>query len=224
MTIFGGAAGGPSGGYQNDLWVLSNANGLGGTPTWTQLFPTGGPPAAREENTAVYDAANNRMTIFGGSSTGSEVLNDVWVLSNANGLGGTPVWTQLSPTGSNSTIARAGHTAIYDNTNNRMTIFGGNKAPSVLNDVWVLSNANGLGGIPAWTQLSPNHDPLYGLPTTRLWHTAIYDTTNNRMTIFGGYDDGSYPGGFPNDVWVLSNADSILTSIENWELLDNKIE
>ena len=69
--------------------------------TWTQLSPTGGPPAVRSYPTSVYDPGSNRMIIYGGSSgshAGSQV-GDVWVLENANGQGGTPRWTQLSPSG-----------------------------------------------------------------------------------------------------------------------------
>ena len=155
MTIFGGLYyTSPNSNYYylNDVWELNNANGLGGTPTWTQLSPTGGPPPIRSASSAVYAAVNNRMTIFGGvNDTYPYYLNDVWVLSNANGLGGTPVWTQLSPTGSALTT-RAGHTAVYDSINNRMTIFGGENHIGLgrLNDVWVLSNADDTVAIKDW--------------------------------------------------------------------------
>jgi N-acetylneuraminic acid mutarotase len=153
MTIFGGV------GSLNDVWVLSNANGVESTtPAWTQIFPTGPLPNARASHTAIYDTVNNRMTIFGGSGGSVGDLNDVWVLSNANGLDSTTsAWTQLFPTGSAPT-SRDGHTAVYDITNNRMTIFGGENSDVqiLLNDTWVLSNANGLGGTPFWTQLTPS--------------------------------------------------------------------
>src|ERR1035441_3346238 len=102
MIIFGGAFGFT---YPcaNDTWVLSNANSVAGTPAWTQLFPTGGLPPARNDHTAVYDPGSNRMVVFGGlnclDSVSSDWFNDVWVLTNANGLGGTPAWIQLAPTG-----------------------------------------------------------------------------------------------------------------------------
>src|SRR6266849_10609060 len=83
----------------NDVWVLSHADGQGGTASWTQLSPSGTPPAARLLHTAVYDAANNLMTVFGGVTTNNQTLSDVWVLSHANGLGGTPTWTKLLPSG-----------------------------------------------------------------------------------------------------------------------------
>jgi PKD repeat protein len=209
MIIFGGF----SDDALNDVWVLSTANGLGGTPAWTQLFPNpdptqttngyGGLPEPRYGHTAVYDATNNRMIIFSGLNS-DNYLNDVWVLSNANGLDNTTsAWTQVSPIGS-APAGRTESTAVYDTTNNRMTIFAGNNGGTLVNDVWVLSTANGLDGTPAWTQLFPNPDPLYGLPTARWIHTAIYDDTDNRMTIFGGVGAQDL-----NDVWVLSNANGL---------------
>ena len=208
MTIFGGEAGPPSLQLLNDVWILSNANGIGGTPAWTQLSPTGSAPNARYGHTAVYDATNNRMTIFGGYyNGGTNFLNDVWVLSNANGLDSTTsAWIRLFPTGG-LPPARFGHTAVYDNTNNRMIIFGGVETTpgNEQNDVWVLSNANGLDtATPSWTQLSPTGSTV----TSRVDHTAVYDGTNNQMTIFGGQAGSpSYPR--LNDVCVLSNANGL---------------
>jgi hypothetical protein len=72
-------------GITNDVLVLSHANGLGGDPAWTQLSPSGGPPAPSDWPTAIYAPATNRMTVFGGRGQGGP-LNDVWVLTNANGI------------------------------------------------------------------------------------------------------------------------------------------
>ena len=145
------------------LGLVGHAMGQTG-PTWTELSPTGGTPGPHTGHTAVYDAANNRMTIFGGvnnplPSCPSECLNDVWVLSNADGQGGQPAWTQLSPTGV-PPAPRFNSTAVYDSGTNRMVMFGGSldrdlSCFSSTNDVWLLSDANGLG-TPAWTQLSPS--------------------------------------------------------------------
>jgi hypothetical protein len=219
MTIFGG---------NNDVWVLSTANGLG-TSTWVQLSPTpdptqtnngwGGLPPPRDFHTAIYDSVNNRMTIYGGLS--GTPIGDVWVLNHANGLGGTPAWTQLFPIGSSSTIIRMGQKAIYDAIHNRMIIFGGSNYIGSLNDVWALSNANGLDSTTsAWTQLFPTPDPLYGFPTGRYCHTAVYDVVNNRMTIFGGLYY-AYPNTdiLLNDVWVLSNANGLDSTTSAWTRL-----
>ncbi len=94
-----------------------------------------------------------------------------------------------------------------------MVLFGGfDNNDDYLNDVWVLSTANGQGGTPAWSQIYPTPDLTQttngygGLPPTRYVHSAVYDNTNNRMIIFGGLDNN---GDSLNDVWVLSNADKL---------------
>jgi hypothetical protein len=167
--------------YFNDVWVLSHANNVGGTPTWTQLSPTGTPPSGREGSSVVYDAASNSLTVFGGDadSNSSAPFGDVWVLSHANGSGGTPAWTELAPAGIGP-AARSGHTAIYDAANGRMTVYGGFDGTNVLSDSWILSGANGQAA-PVWLPLNPS--PL-GPP--RRWHSAAYDPTSNEMLIFGG--------------------------------------
>jgi len=187
-----------------DVWALSNANGLGGTPTWTQLFPTGGGPGPRTIiGSVAYDSANNRLIVFGGAFGG--VFNDVWILSNANGQGGTPNWTLLSPTGTPPS-ARANNSATYDPASNRLTIFGGCNGTScsnLLGDTWVLANANGLGGTAMWRQLGP----FSLFSEVRHTHTAVYNPSTNRMTIFGGFTaNASTTGTTTNDVWMLSRA------------------
>ena len=197
MTVFGGNVT-ACGAISNVVWVLTNANGLGGTPVWTQLSPTG-TITAREYHSAVYNASSNRMIVVDGCSNAACPLNEVWVLSNANGIG-TPAWSQLSPTGTPPT-ARYVSTSVYDPATNSMVVFGGSSSGGLVNDAWKLSHADGTGGTPAWTQLSPAGTP----PTARYSHTAVYNAANNRMIVFGGYN-----GGFLNDTWVLSNASGIV--------------
>jgi len=188
MIVFGGCADLACFAPLNDTWVLTNANGTGGTPAWTLLSPTGSLPSPRAYQNAVYDATNNRMIVYSGySGNGSgSSLSDLWVLSNANGLGGTPAWAQLSPTGG-PPDAVFGSTAVYDPATNIMIVFGGGSA-SFVNSVWTLSNANGLGGTPAWTNLIANG--TVGSPPVRWSAAAIYDSTSNRMTVYGGYGNG----------------------------------
>src|SRR6266852_5721358 len=165
MIVFGGHAGaaGAGGNFLADVWLLKNANGLGGTAAWVQLNPTGAPPARRAGHTVVYDAASNRMVLIGGGGgQGPPFFNVVWVLEHANGLGGNPSWIQLNQTGTPPSV-REDHTAIYDTAKNQMVVFGGWQTAGVnqfyFNDVWMLKNANGLGGIPEWGQFSPAGTP-----------------------------------------------------------------
>ena len=206
MIIFGGCADAWCFDPLNDTWVLTNANGLGGTPTWTQLSPSGPLPNPRSEHEAIYDPANNRMIVFGGY--GQSLLFDAWVLTNANGLGGAPAWIQLTPTGGPpESLDQA--SAVYDPTNNIATFFGGD----CFNSVWTFSNANGLGGTPAWTNLIPNG--ASGSPACRYGHTAVYDAGSNHMIIYGGQSNVALinSAGSPTvaygDVWMLANANGL---------------
>ena len=206
LIVFGGDADtGPCCTYFNDTWVLANANGLGGTPSWIQLSPAApsGLPPGRNSLSVVYDATSNRMILFAGGQFGGNVyatlFNDVWVLTNANGLGGTPTWLQLAPVGG-PPPPRAGQEAVYDEANNRMIIYGGgdNGIEDVPTDVWVLTNANGLGGTPTWLEFSPPN----GAPVEEHYSTG-YDPNTNRMIFFGGC---CY---WTNASWVLANANGV---------------
>jgi len=197
----------------NDVWILTHANGKGGAGTWSQLLPSGALPQVRSQHSAVYDAANNRMIIYGGcgavpTSNGClPIADNVWVLSNANGIGGTPTWTQLFPTGG-PPPARQSHQAVYDPTTNSMIVWAGQNGggfacdPDTYSDVWVLSNANGLGGTPNWTQLFPTGGP----PAGQYASTAVYDSANNIMTVFGGVGMVGANCQQTNAVWALSHA------------------
>ncbi len=198
MIVFGGNN--CDGTYYNDLWILSNADGSTATPSWAEVTPIGTPPSARSQATAIYDSVNNVMTVYGGGTTNTTVFGNVWTLTNANGVTGTPTWTQLSPTGT-APAARVGHSAIYSSSNNVMTIYGGgNNHGKVLNDGWFLSHANGIGGTPAWTEMKPTNTA-----PNRKSHTAIYDPVSDDMVIFGG--DSSLPATFTDDhVLILTDA------------------
>ena len=196
MTVFGGGSGSPAP-CLNDLWVLDGANGSGGTPSWLQLTASGTAPTARLYMSGAYDPNTNTLIIFGGNNCSGGYFNDVWVLSNANGEGGTPAWTQLQPSNSGP-AAREGSSAVYDPTNNILIIYGGDAGSAPFADVWTLSHANGSGGTPAWTQLQPLGTP----PVARTGHTAIYDSSLNRMTIFAGASSTSTLA----DMWILTTA------------------
>ena len=188
----------------SEVWVLTNANGTGGAPEWTRLTPTGTAPRPRRGHTAVYDAATNRMMVFGGCSgflchggTG-DLNNDVWVLTNANGLGGTPAWVQLQPSNAGPSD-RVSHAAGYDPATNRMIVFGGDRGSAgALADAWVLANANGNGGTPQWIQL-PSH------PTARYNMAHGYNARSNQLVVTAGVAGGQ----LTNSTWSLENANGI---------------
>ncbi len=154
------------------------------------------------------------MIVFGGRDTDGNNLNDVGVLTNANGLGGTGQWINLIANGAaGSPPARSGHSAVYDSVNNIMIIFGGCSGfcTPALNDVWTLSNANGLGGTPVWTQLS-----LEGGPAARTNSAVAYDAPNNRLLIYSGQDGSANTCSTFSDAWSLTNANGVGSNPSNW--------
>lgn len=81
-------------------------------------------------------------------------------------------------------------------------MFGGSAGGSNLNDYWVLTNANGSGGVPEWIELVPATSKL---PAARSGHVAVYDTLEDAMTIFGGI-------GQPPETWTASHASGVAGS------------
>src|SRR5262249_14615126 len=136
----------------SDTWrVTTDIQGI--PAPWTKVDAT---TQSRYGHVAAYDTATRRMIVFGGADTiNGAQKNDTVILTNANGLGGSPVWQPLSPTGTPPS-ARYGSAATYDATANRLVVFGGRNGTTPLNDLWVLDRANGSGTPPAWIPITPN--------------------------------------------------------------------
>jgi Galactose oxidase, central domain len=227
MIVFGGQVSVNGTGVSSpQLWILRNANGWLGTPSWYQPAVNGGPPPARQNHQAVYDPKTNRMIVVGGlKNDGSNVtlLNDVWVLTNANGTGPEPSqWIQLSISGIGPSPRHA-FAAAYDVITDRLSIFGGCVDPGFTCDnllasteLWVLSNANGVGGpTPSWQvfrfPLAPNAHAQYAV--------GGYDPLRNDLYVMGGRTGATPPFGmFTNFTWALSHANG-LGGTPQWTML-----
>jgi hypothetical protein len=189
--IFAGEWGSLQGGYQlfNEVWALT----LGPTPNWNLLTVAGSPPGQRHSPQFGFDAARNRLLIFGGYGSHHpgdyfEYLSDVWQLS----LDGTPTWTELTPIGTPPPGRLAG-AAVYDDFRQRFVGFGGTVGLPV--DTWELD----LSGAPEWKTMNDvgNAPPgMYGM-------ASIFDARRDRMIIFGGSTSDSYFG-VHNDTWALN--------------------
>ncbi|OGF09258.1 MAG: hypothetical protein A2W00_07335 [Candidatus Eisenbacteria bacterium RBG_16_71_46] len=190
MLVLGGRSGG--GDLYGDVWALS----LGGTPAWNPVTVPGTPPAARYNHSAIYDAARDRLVMFGGDLTPTsnydQHSDELWTLS----LAGTPAWAQVPRAGA-WPGPRAEHTAIRDVARDRMVVFAGNGGNTlVYDDTWSLP----LAGAPAWTQLEPEGAP----PNPRVGHAAVFDALRRRMVVFGGSgrDDAWSLGVAPAPIWT----------------------
>ena len=115
--------------------LLATSSAL--SQTWSQLVTVGSPPSG--ENVSNYDGANNRLIVFF-PRNGTLASDEVWVLTNANGLGGTPTWLQLEPTGTAPTI-NIFTTAVYSKLGNKLIVYGGcsGNCGSALPDVCMCS-------------------------------------------------------------------------------------
>jgi hypothetical protein len=123
MVVFGGAHFTTRYG---DVWALNLA-----ANTWGQIVPST-PAAARFDHEAVYDAANDRMIVYGGLPSSPEV----WSLSLASGT-----WSSYVPAGRGPGYVRNPR-LLLDQVRDRMIAIGGSLA-----EPWVLP----FDGPPRWS-------------------------------------------------------------------------
>src|SRR5437879_4309407 len=79
------------------------------------------------------------------------------------------------------------HSAVFDPATDQMIVFGGTDLGTInYNDLWVNPNVMSSSCNPTcdltWTFDTPTGTP----PAPRSGHTAVYDSTNSRMIVFGG--------------------------------------
>ena len=184
MIVFGGYSAAADS-LMNDVWALS----LAGTPAWSRLIPDGSPPTRRELVALTYDPIGQRMIVFGGYQDlrpdgPPAPCRDVWALS----LTDTLTWTRLLPVG-DVPPALYNCASAYDPVRGRMLVYGGTGSSFYYSphpETWALQ----LGDSPAWMLLVPPGD----LPPGRAGACAVYDSTRDRLVVFGG--SGS-------DTWAL---------------------
>ena len=133
---------------------------------WALLTPTTS-PSQRRSGAAAFDAANNRLIVYGGvSPTPSVILPETW---SFNGT-----WTLLSPPG--GTVGRWGHSLVRNTTNNRLVTFGG-RAPTINGYASDTYEWTGSAWATIPTPTAPSARHLYGLS---------FDQTRQVVVLFGG--------------------------------------
>ena len=197
MLIFGGFAN--PGGNQNDLWEF-----LPASTSWQTLTPTGTKPRQRRFHVAVWRTDADKLIVFGGSD--GPMLLDLWEYT----LDGS--WQELQSQA--DAPARNGASAVWNSALSVMLLFGGNTGGgnsantgipdgTNLNDLWSY-DPNGAG----WKELIPRDTPPPGAPTARVFHTAVWNTVDNSMIVFGGSSNGEL-----GDTWQYKTE-------SNWSQLD----
>jgi RHS repeat-associated protein len=165
-------------GPTNGAWLMDLRSA---SPQWA-VIPTGGStPSSREDATAIYDAASDRLIVHGGR-TASAATGSLYVLQGAST--GSAVWS-VAPAVGPVPAGRYGHSLIYDPFTDRAVLFGGttfgveSDSNFVANDAWVLSGIR--SETPAWDRLQAV-DP----PAGRFDAASAYSAAENRfVTAFG---------------------------------------
>ena len=125
MLLFGGMT---ENGPANDLWAYDPA-----ANTWTELEPTGALPPPRSDQVMVYDAAAERLILFGGWDENDKILGDTWAYDPA-----ADRWTKLTPAG-DVPAPRAMAAMAYDRASGKVILFGGFDQERHFNDTWAFS-------------------------------------------------------------------------------------
>lgn len=152
--------------------------------TWTQMHPRASPPA-RYWQAMAYDAASDRVVLFGGLGNVDE-LNDTWTYDFNQ-----DTWARLATVSAPTT--RHYSAMVYDAAAQRLVLFGGAGAGEVaLADTWRLDSKTGQ-----WTEVKAAG------PSARAWHAMAYDAAEESVVLFGG---GETRNRYVNDVWLFSSS------------------
>lgn len=93
-------------------------------------------------------------------------------------------------------LERKGHSMIYNESRNRIILFGGKNSGFYFNDTWILDLKNF-----SWSRLITNNSP-----EPRCYFRTIYYPESNCIFLFGGVNDTKVF----NDLWIFD------LSRENW--------
>jgi len=143
------------------------------TNTWTNMTPST-KPSARQHHSMAYDSINDKVILFGGNdAVGRD--DETWAYDL-----GTNTWTNMTP--SIQPSARERHSMAYDSINGKVILFGGNFAGGYDDETWAYDLDTNT-----WTNMTPPTPK----PSARGYHSMAYDSINDKVILFGGYDGGS---------------------------------
>jgi len=85
-------------------------------------------------------------------------------------------WTEVQP--DTNPVARYGHRMVYDSVKKKVVLFGGRLNTGLASsETWIYDVRQNT-----WTQVHPP-----STPAARYLHAMVYDSTNNKIVMFGGY-------------------------------------
>jgi hypothetical protein len=123
-----------------------------------------------------YDAARQRVVLFGGGDGRGGVFGDTWEWDGLN-------WAQRNTAA--SPTPRQDPAMVYDAARQRIVLFGGDGGGTRA-DTWEWDGLN-------WAQRNTATSP-----TLRSGHAMAYDAAHQRVVLFGGF-------GLYVDTWLYGN-------------------
>ena len=170
------------GGHNESIGALGDLYELSASGTWVQIAPPGQVVQARAGHTLTYDptADGGKLVLIGGVDPGaSRAFDDIWVLGDEGVAPNRVVWQQkqsgLTPTVRAVPIA-------YDKAHQQLILFGGGTLGNQ-NDTWAFG-----GSPPGWRRLSVH---VSNTPAPRVAHALAFDTSRDRIVMFGGASETS---------------------------------
>jgi hypothetical protein len=160
--------------YQQDHTDLSHIEPLLGpmqSNNWTEKFPLE-KPSSRFHHAMAYDSKHDRVILFGGFSNNS-INDETWSYDYANNS-----WKNLNPISSPPPLID--HAMAYDSESDRVILFGGGQVPFASNETWAYDYQDNN-----WTNMNP-----IVKPSSRAEHAMVYDSLNDRVILFGGWNLG----------------------------------
>ncbi len=176
VVLFGGTPNDATGEALHDTWTYAGGN-------WTNITSdVAGAPPSTYRASAVWDAADGYVLMFGGCTDSTCPTQDTYSYVN-------DTWTDLTSSDGTAPSARVYTWMTWDNATNQVILFGGGSSDTGpgLNDTWAFAGGK-------WYDESAN---LSIAPEARGWQTMAYDPQFDSVILFGGYTGSSYFG----DTW-----------------------
>ena len=167
----------------DDTWIYNCSSN-----TWTEMVSSEH-PCGRYGQCMIYDPVNDRTLLFSGNSV--EGMNpDMWeydyVFNN---------WTDISQVV--HPLGRKWGSMVYDSDRQMGILFGGDcNTPEFVNDTWTYTCDGDV-----WVSMNPSPSP-----SIRASPGLAYDSTNQKVILFGGQSKESDVYISLGDTWIYNPA------------------
>ena len=179
--------GGWDGSRDDETWVYNYSDN-----SWTNMTTHSAKPSARYTQSMVYDSTNDVVVLFGGmDSVGRD--DETWIYNYTDNT-----WTEMNIL-STKPSARWRHSMVYDSTHKVVVLFGGFDGGGFDDETWIYNYTDNT-----WTNMTISLNK----PSARWGHSMVYDSTHDRVMLFGG----DATDGYSDEVWIYDYVTNTWTN------------